>query len=132
MEIKKLTNQTDTQAQLTRELIEASQAYYGGGQSKYSDIEFDHAVEVLRALEESTGFRYEGSPTESVGAVVVSELKKVKHEQPALSLDKIKYADRDKLVERLDEYGNTVECSTDDYSCDDKCLIAMIENALLT
>ncbi len=35
-------------------------------------------------------------------------------------------------VERLDECGNTVECSTDDYNCDDKCLTAMIENALLT
>ena len=34
-------------------------------------------------------------------------------------------------VERLDENGNTVECATDDYNCDDKCLTAMIENALL-
>ncbi len=34
-------------------------------------------------------------------------------------------------VERLDEYGNTVEVATDDYDCDDTTLIAMIENALL-
>lgn len=33
-------------------------------------------------------------------------------------------------VERLDMFGNTVECSTDDYLCDDQTLTAMIENAL--
>jgi hypothetical protein len=47
---------------------------------------------------------------------------------------KVLASERDDMeisVERLDEYGNTTECSTDNYSCDDKCLIAMIENALL-
>lgn len=34
-------------------------------------------------------------------------------------------------VERLDEFGNTEECATDDYDCDDKTLWAMIENAIL-
>ena len=35
------------------------------------------------------------------------------------------------VVERLDEFGNTEECATDDYDCDDKTLWAMIENAVL-
>ena len=46
---------------------------------------------------------------------------------------KVLVSERDDMeisVERLDEYENIIECSTDDYSCDDKCLIAMIENAL--
>lgn len=34
-------------------------------------------------------------------------------------------------VERLDEYGNTIEVAQDDYSCSDKILTAMIENALM-
>ena len=35
------------------------------------------------------------------------------------------------VVERLDEFGNTIECATDDYDCDDKTLTAMVENALM-
>ena len=34
-------------------------------------------------------------------------------------------------VEQLDEFGNTIECATDDYDCDDKTLTAMVENALM-
>ena len=34
-------------------------------------------------------------------------------------------------VERLDEFGNTEECMTDDYNCDDNTLWTMIENAII-
>lgn len=41
------------------------------------------------------------------------------------------YGNLEIAVERLNEFGNTIECSTDDYDCDDKILWAMIENAIL-
>lgn len=34
-------------------------------------------------------------------------------------------------VERLNEFGNTEECATDDYDCGNDILWAMIENAIL-
>lgn len=33
-------------------------------------------------------------------------------------------------VARIDSDGNTVECATDEYDCEDEVLWAMIENAL--
>ena len=41
------------------------------------------------------------------------------------------YGDLEIAVERLDEFGNTEECATDDYDCDDKVLWSMIENAIM-
>ncbi len=103
MEIRKINDDTqiDIQKMLTLELIKASEKYYNGEESGMSDIEFDKKVEELKKLEESAGFRYEGSPTYSVGAMAVTELKTVKHEYPALSLDKVKYNDRENLVKWL-------------------------------
>ena len=86
---------------LTEELIKASEAYYNGKDSGMSDIEFDKKVEELRQMEDKSGIVYPGSPTVNVGAEVVTELKKVTHESPALSLDKVKYADREKLTDWL-------------------------------
>ena len=40
------------------------------------------------------------------------------------------YGNLEISVEKLDEFGNTIECATDDYDCSDETLIAMIENAL--
>lgn len=85
------------QKELTKELVEASKAYYGGQTPKMSDLEFDRKLAELRQMEEESGIVYDGSPTKAVGATVVTELKKIRHEQPALSLDKVKYADRENL-----------------------------------
>lgn len=82
---------------LTQELIEASASYYNTGVSVMPDIIFDQKVEQLRKMEEESGEVMPGSPTQHVGVKVVS-LKTVKHEQLALSLDKVKYKDREDIV----------------------------------
>ena len=55
-----------------------------------SDEEYDALFDELSMLESETGIVYSNSPTHSVGYVPVSELKKVRHSHPMLSLDKTK------------------------------------------
>ena len=75
---------------LIREIDRASDAYYNDREIM-SDHEFDELIDELKQLEESTGIVLPNSPTQKVGAPVkVDKLKKVKHEFPALSLDKTK------------------------------------------
>lgn len=83
-EIKEMRECIDT-------LNEASAAYYNGGNTIMSDHEWDAMFDRLKKMEEETGIVYPNSPTHSVGAPVkVDELQIVKHEFPALSLDKTK------------------------------------------
>lgn len=89
------------QAILTKELSEANLAYRNSGITLMSDLEYDRKLEELEKLENESGFKYDISPTGKVGALVVSELKKVTHEFPALSLDKVKYKDREDLLKWL-------------------------------
>lgn len=105
MEVKKLTDaDKSVQAELTRLLLIASKQYYEKGESQLSDFEFDRQLNRLQKLEQESGYAYEGSPSISVGAkTVVTGLETVHHEQLALSLGKVKYANRDELVSWLGE-----------------------------
>lgn len=98
MEGKNMEELRNKQKELTQKLIEASKAYYNGKPVLMSDFEFDKAVEKLAEMEKRTGIIYSGSPTVSVGAQVVDELKSSKHEVPALSLDKCKYVEKESLI----------------------------------
>jgi DNA ligase (NAD+) len=69
-------------------LNRASDAYYNTGNTIMEDREFDALMEELRGLEQETRFIMSNSPTQNVGAEVKTELAKVKHERPMLSLDK--------------------------------------------
>ncbi len=93
------------QEELTKELIEASKEYYNNGQSSMSDIEFDSKIETLKKMEKESGIVLPGSPTLNVG-VKVDGLKTVKHEYPALSLDKVKYKDRENLAKWIQNGNN--------------------------
>lgn len=64
--------------------------YYNNSTSQISDFEYDKIYDELSELEKSTGFIMTISPTQSVGYEVKSELTKVKHNHPMLSLDKTK------------------------------------------
>ena len=55
-----------------------------------SDAVYDHLFDELQELEKRTGIILSNSPTQTVGAVPVSSLEKVKHSIPLLSLDKTK------------------------------------------
>lgn len=79
----------NTMKQLINTLNEASAAYYKGTPIM-TDHDWDVLFEKLKQREREAGFALPDSPTRNVGAGVVSSLKKVHHEYPALSLDKTK------------------------------------------
>ena len=65
-------------------------AYYNLNAPEISDAEYDRMYEQLESLEKETGIIYSTSPTQTVGYPPVSELEKVPHPHPLLSLDKTK------------------------------------------
>jgi len=67
--------------------------YYNQNNPSVSDKEYDLLFDELKSLENETGFILSNSPTQSVGYKVVSELNKVEHSIPLLSLDKTKSID---------------------------------------
>ncbi|MBR5224541.1 MAG: NAD-dependent DNA ligase LigA [Clostridia bacterium] len=75
-----------------RELIEklnaASQAYYDRNESLMSDDEWDAMYAELRALEENTGVRLEGTPTARVGGEVMEGFAPHRHIARLWSMDK--------------------------------------------
>ena len=75
--------------ELVNQLNQASDAYYNGGREIMSNKEYDSRYEQLSKLEQETGYVFPDSPTQNVGAVV-NGLRTVRHEYPALSLDKTK------------------------------------------
>lgn len=86
------------QKELTRQLREAADIYYREGHSGMSNREYDRLYDELKKMETESGIVYAGSPTADVGAKAVDYLEKSTHEQPALSLDKYKYEEREKLT----------------------------------
>lgn len=85
-------------------LNEASKAYYSGNPIM-DDSQFDARLEDLKQLEAETGIVYSNSPTQTVGAKVLTELNEVSHLVPMLSLEKchttdelIKFANNKELV----------------------------------
>lgn len=85
--------------QLVELINEASNAYYNEDIELMSNFEYDALYDELVKLESETGFILPNSPTQHAGYDVVSKLKKVEHNIPALSLDKTK--DRYSLVNWL-------------------------------
>lgn len=76
--------------ELVLKLNEASRAYYQEDRELMSNREYDALYDELQMLEKETGITLAGSPTVTVGYEVLSELEKVAHESPMLSLDKTK------------------------------------------
>ena len=66
---------------------------YDKGTPEVSDEYWDSLYFKLKQMEEETGIIYPDSPTQSIHFEKVSELKKVKHNHPMLSLDKTKNLD---------------------------------------
>ena len=76
--------------ELVGQLNAAARVYYQGKDELMSNYTYDRLYEELQALEERTGVILGGSPTQSVGYQVLSELPKEEHPSPMLSLDKTK------------------------------------------
>lgn len=83
-------NKIDRIKELTELLNKASDSYYNTGDTIMEDHEFDTLLEELCSLEQETGFVMMASPTHKVGYEVKSELQKVAHNHPMLSLAKTK------------------------------------------
>ena len=66
---------------------------YDEGNPEVSDEYWDNLYFKLKQMEEETGIIYPDSPTQNIYFEKVSELKKVKHNHPMLSLDKTKNFD---------------------------------------
>ena len=86
-------NKTERIKELTKMLNEYRNAYYNESESIISDYEYDKLYDELERLESETGLSFANSPTKTVGFQVKSELKKIKHSHPMLSLDKTKSVD---------------------------------------
>lgn len=75
---------------LIKQLNEASDAYYNRNDPIMTDKEWDRLFDELKTLEKETGIIMSNSPTQNVGFEVKSELQKVTHSSPMMSLDKTK------------------------------------------
>lgn len=75
---------------LVNKLNDARKAYYQQDYEIMSDYEYDKLYDELEQLEKQTSIHLSNSPTKQVGHVVLSQLKKVKHDKKMLSLDKTK------------------------------------------
>lgn len=78
---------------LIQQLNQYRDSYYNNSISEVSDYEYDKLFDELKQLEEETNIVMANSPIHTVGYEVKSELKKVKHSHPMLSLDKTKSVD---------------------------------------
>ena len=78
------------QKELNDFLNSCREYYYNEYKSIISDYEYDELFDKLKLMEKASGIIYTNSPTINVGCEVCSELKKVKHKFPLLSLDKTK------------------------------------------
>lgn len=86
-------NKIDRIKELVELLNHYRNEYYNNSRSEISDFEYDKLFDELVNLESETEFIMAVSPTHTVGYEVKSELNKVKHNHPMLSLDKTKSVD---------------------------------------
>ena len=89
--------------------------YYNNQNSEISDFEYDTMFDELSSLELETGFIMAASPTQTVGYEVKSELNKVKHNHPMLSLDKTKSVDD--IVKFLGDQDGLIMAKMDGLTC---------------
>ena len=85
--------------------------YYNKQKPTISDKEYDDLFDKLKELEKETGIVMSNSPTITVGYEVKSELKKVRHSHPMLSLDKTK--SEEDLVRFLNNHDGLVMLKLD-------------------
>ena len=82
--------QIDRIKDLTKTLNKYRDEYYNKSRPSVDDYTYDCLMDELKELEDAADFHCTNSPNYTVGYVVNSELPKVKHSYPLLSLDKTK------------------------------------------
>lgn len=81
-------NRVEEVKSLVKKLNKYRDEYYNNNNSIISDREYDKLFDKLIVLERETGCIFSNSPTQSVGYMSLSQLQKVKHSHPLLSLGK--------------------------------------------
>ena len=74
--------------ELINKLNQYSYEYYTLGKPSVTDVTYDTLYDKLVKLEKETGVILSNSPTQKVGGEVLSNLTKITHKYPMLSLDK--------------------------------------------
>lgn len=119
------------QLELTNSLAKASELYYAGQTTEYSDTEFDLALKELQKMEKESGVVYQNSPTQRVGSDIQKGFKKGKHPKPMLTIENAyNQEDIDKWVDKMVKLGADVlnySVKYDGISCELK-----YENGILT
>ena len=93
--------------ELIDELNEASDLYYNTGTSPLTDAQFDAKLIELANLEDKFNVQFSNSPTQRVGAPVLTGLKTfVMTDRPMLSLEKV--YDMDKIKSFQSNYGDVL------------------------
>ncbi len=87
---KPKTGETQKIKALVTKLNQYRYEYYNLAAPSVSDAAYDRLYDELQKLEKEMGIIYGNSPTQTVGYMPVSSLKKVRHTIPLLSLDKTK------------------------------------------
>lgn len=108
-------NKIERIKELVKTLNHYRNEYYNNQRSEISDFEYDQLFDELSILEKETNFIMTTSPTQTVGYEVKSELAKVKHNHPMLSLDKTK--DINDVVKFLDGRDGVVMAKMDGLTC---------------
>lgn len=83
-------NRVEEVKSLVKKLNKYRDEYYNNNNSIISDREYDELFDKLIVLERETGCIFSNSPTQSVGYMSLSQLQKVKHSHPLLSLGNLK------------------------------------------
>lgn len=79
--------------ELTAELLQRCHEYYDLDAPTISDAEYDRLFDILKDLEDKTGFWLANSPTRQVQGQVLDGFVKVEHSKPMLSAAKTKSID---------------------------------------
>lgn len=101
--------------ELTEYLNKCRNTYYNENKSLITDYEYDNLYDELENLENETTISFANSPTKNVGFEVKSELKKVRHSHPMLSLDKTK-SEQD-LIKFASNKDCILSCKMDGLTC---------------
>lgn len=89
--------------------------YYNNSRPEISDFEYDNLFDELATLEKETGLVLTTSPTQTVGYEVKSNLTKVTHNHPMLSLDKTKEVND--VIKFLDGKDGVIMAKMDGLTC---------------
>ena len=119
------------QLELTNSLAKASELYYAGQTTEYTDTEFDLALKELQKMEKESGVVYPNSPTQRVGSDIQTGFAKGKHPKPMLTIENAyNQEDIEKWIDKMVKLGARVlnySVKYDGISCELK-----YENGLLT